>query len=402
MDLLDKCHRYAEMHSTRMGGFNPYFTTVTETDGAEVVMRGRRVVMLGSNSYLGLHTDPRVKEAAIDATRRFGTSSAGSRLLNGNTALHDELEHRMGHFLGKEAVTLFPSGFQTNQGIIAPLLGRGDVVFTDSQDHASIIDGARLGYADRKKFRHNDMDDLERLLQKTDPDAGKLVVVDGLYSMEGDICPLDRLVELKRQYNFRLMVDDAHGLGVLGAGGRGTAEHFGLIDEVDLMMGTFSKAMGSLGGYVAGPKVVIEYLKYNSRALIFASSMTPAAVGAAIGALEIIETEPERRVQLFRNAARLRAGFKALGLQTVEGDSPVVPVIVGDNPLTFQLWERLMEEGVFANPVISPAVPEGMQLIRNCLMATHTSVQIDRVLEIYERAARAVGLLGRQPALMHD
>lgn len=402
MDLFAKCHRYAEMLSSRTE-CNPYFLPIEETTGTEVVMRGRRVIMLGSNSYLGLSTDPRVKEAAVEAVRRFGASTSGSRLLNGTLVLHEELEHRLARFLGKEAALLFSTGFQTNQGMIAPLLGRGDIVYTDRQDHASIIEGVRLGFAEHKKFRHNDMADLERLLQKSSPEAGKLVVVDGVYSMEGDVCDLPRLVELKRQYGFRLLVDDAHGLGVLGHTGAGTAQHFGVQTDVDLTMGTFSKAFGSLGGVVTGPKAVIEYLKYNSRALIFSASMTPAAVGACLKSLEIIETEPERRAHLFRNAARLRGGLKALGYHTLEGDTPVVPVVIGDNGLTFRLWERLMEEGVFTNAVVAPAVPEGLQLIRNCAMATHTAEQIDRVLAIYEACGRELGLLHREPlALTHD
>lgn len=395
MNLFHKCDRYAEWQSSRVRqtGLNPYFIPITETVGTEVVMRGQRVIMLGSNSYLGLSADPRVKEAAIEAIRRYGSSTSGSRLLNGTLAIHVELEERLAQFLGKEAATLYSTGFQTNQGIIAPLLGRGDIAFTDRQAHASVVDGVRLGLAEHRRFRHNDMDHLERLLQKTARDAGKLVVVDGVYSMEGDMADLPRLIELKRQYGFGLLVDDAHGMGVLGEGGRGTAQHFGLEADVDLVMTTFSKAFGSLGGAVAGPKNVIEYLKYNSRALIFSASMTPAAVGACLKALEIIQCEPERRERLFRNAQRLRSGFKALGFRTVDSQTPVVPVVIGDDAQTFQLWDRLLEAGVFTNPVISPAVPEGMQLIRACVMATHTEEQIDRVLNLFERCGRALGLV---------
>lgn len=394
MDIFDKCFQYNDSDLVRAAGLYPYFHTIAENYGAEVTIDGRRVLMAGSNNYLGLTTDPRVKEAAIEAVRRFGTSCSGSRLLNGTLALHEELEQRLAKFLRKEAALVFSTGFQTNQGTLAPLLGRHDVAFVDRSDHASIIDGVRLGLGELRRFRHNDLEHLEQLLRESEPDTGKLIVVDGVFSMEGDTADLAHIVELKRAHGARLMVDDAHGIGVLGHGGRGTAEHFGVEDDVDLIMGTFSKSLASLGGVVAGPRKILDYVKHKSRALIFSASMTPAAVGACMKALEIIELEPERRVRLWRNTERARAELRRVGFDTGVSTTPVVPVIVGDDLRTFQFWRALLDGGVFTNPIISPAVAPGMQLIRTSFTAAHTDEQVDHVLEVMASVGRRLGIIG--------
>lgn len=394
-DLFDKCVQWKDYDSAREAGLYPYFNPIEETTGTEVVIGGRRLIMVGSNNYLGLTSDPRVKEAAIDAVKRYGSSCSGSRFLNGTLRLHEELEERLADFLRKEAAIVYSTGFQANQGAIAPLLGRDDLAFVDRGDHASILDGVALGLGERKRFRHNDVKDLERLLRDASAHkGGKLVVVDGVFSMEGDLSPLPQVAALAKANGARLMVDDAHGVGVLGENGRGTCEHFGVEDQVDLVMTTFSKSLASLGGVIAGPRKVMEWVKHRSRALIFSAAMTPAATGACLQSLEIVKSEPERRVRLRKIAARMRGAFREMGFDTGTSETPVIPLIVGDDVRTFLFWRELYEAGLFTNPVISPATPPGQQLIRTSYMATHTDAQLDRVLEVVHAVGTKLELIG--------
>ncbi len=396
-DLFEKCFQWNDADDARASGFYPFFQPIGETFGTEVMLRGKRLIMIGSNNYLGLTTDPRVKEAAIHAIEKFGSSCSGSRFLNGTLELHEELETKLAAFFKKESAIVFSTGFQTNQGTIAPLLGKDDVVFIDRGDHASILDGVDLSAAERKRFRHNDAADLERLLvgaARDRADAGKLIVVDGVFSMEGDLAPLPRIVELKKKYGARLMVDDAHGAGILGAGGRGTSEHFGVEDDVDLIMTTFSKSFASLGGVIAGPRKVLDWVKHKSRALIFSASMTPASVAAALKALEIIQTEPQRRERLWEITRKMRTAYQAMGFDTGTSETPFIPLVIGDDMRTFMFWKALLDAGLFTNPVRMPAVPPGQQLIRTSYMATHTDAQLDRVLDIVENVGKQIGLIG--------
>lgn len=396
-DLFEKCFQWNDADDARASGFYPFFQPIGETFGTEVMLRGKRLIMIGSNNYLGLTTDPRVKEAAIKAIEKFGSSCSGSRFLNGTLELHEELETKLATFFKKESAIVFSTGFQTNQGTIAPLLGKDDVVFIDRGDHASILDGVDLSAAERKRFRHNDAADLERLLvgaARDRADAGKLIVVDGVFSMEGDLAPLPKIVELKKKYGARLMVDDAHGAGILGAGGRGTSEHFGVEDDVDLIMTTFSKSFASLGGVIAGPRKVLDWVKHKSRALIFSASMTPASVAAALKALEIIQTEPQRRERLWEITRKMRTAYQAMGFETGTSETPIIPLVIGDDMRTFMFWKALLDAGLFTNPVRMPAVPPGQQLIRTSYMATHTDAQLDRVLDIVENVGKQIGLIG--------
>lgn len=389
MDIFKKCGEFTEAKEHQAAGSYPYFIPLDETEGTEVTIRGRRVIMIGSNNYLGLTTDPRVRQAAIDAIQRFGPSCTGSRFLNGNLQMHLTLEKRLARFVGKEAALVFSTGMQANLGAISSIVGRGDVVVTDRDDHASIVDGCRLSFGQMKRFRHNDMKDLDRVLSGIDPKCGILVVVDGLFSMEGDIAPLPEMVPVCRKYGARLMVDDAHAIGVLG-GGRGTAAHFGMTNDVDLIMSTFSKSFASLGGFVAGDEETIHYIQHHARSLIFSASITPPSTAAAMAALEIMENEPERVARLHQVAEKMRAGYRALGLDTGNSVTPVIPIIIGDDEKTFMAWKALLEAGVFTNPVISPATPPGRALLRTSYMATHTDEQMDRVLNVFADVLKIV------------
>jgi len=383
MDLFEKCRQFTIVREAQAQGIYPYFIPLSDTEGTEVVIHGKRLIMIGSNNYLGLTTDPRVREAAIEAIRRYGTSCTGSRFLNGTLELHKELEARLARFVGKEAALVFSTGFQTNLGTISALVQRGDYVITDKEDHASIIDGCRLSYGQMKRFLHNDMDSLEHVLRALPADAGKLVVVDGVFSMGGDIAPLPDLVALCKKYGARLMVDDAHSVGVL-ADGRGTAAHFGLTDEVDLIMGTFSKSFASLGGFIAGDEQVIHYIQHFARSFIFSASIPPANAAAALAALDIIEKEPERCRRVLAIAERMRKGYQELGFDTGNSQTPIIPIILGDDMLTLFVWRNLFEAGVYTNPVIPPGVPPNKSLLRTSYMATHTDEQMDRVLETFK------------------
>ncbi len=391
--LFDKCFRYDDAHRIQRAGLYSFFRVVDSAQDPEVVIGGRRMIMLGSNNYLGLTNDPRVKEAAIDAIRKYGSGCAGSRFLNGTLDLHVILEDRLASFMRQDAAVVFATGFQVNLGAISCLVGKGDSVYLDKQDHACIIDGARLSFGEVRKFKHNDAADLRRQMKNDTGSRGKLVVVDGVFSMEGDIAPLPEIVAVARDYEAAVMVDDAHGVGVLGPTGRGTAEHFGLEEEVDLIMGTFSKSMASVGGFIAGESTVIDYIKHRARTLIFSAAPPPASVAAALATVDIMEREPERRERLWQNTRFFADGLRSLGLDTGESETPVVPVVVGEDFTALQMVHRLHEEGIFVNCVLSPATPPGRALIRTSLMATHTQDQLVRALESIEKVGREVGLV---------
>lgn len=393
VDLFAKVAEFTEAKEAMAAGYYPYFIPLDENEGTEVTYQGHRLIMCGSNNYLGLTTHPKVREAAIEAIRKYGTSNTGSRFLNGTLRLHKELEEELADFVGKEAVLVFSTGYQTNLGTIQGIVGRNDTVILDRDDHASIVDGSVLSQGRILRFKHNDMADLERVLQKADPDHGRLVMVDGVYSMGGDIAPLPELVRLCRQYGARLMVDDAHSMGVLGPQGNGTAAHFGLTDEVDLIMSTFSKSFASLGGFIAGDEEVVHYIQHFGRAMIFSASIPPANAAAARAALQIMKEEPERRERLWQIARRMKREFSAMGWNTGDSETPIIPIIVGDDMKTIFLWKRLFEEGVFVNPVLPPAVPPNKSLLRTSYMATHTDAQLDQVLETFHKVGRELGLI---------
>lgn len=394
VDVFQKCRdsssRTVEM---RAAGVYPYYRTLTTAQEPRVRHQGRELVMLGSNNYLGLTNHPDVKAAAAAALARYGTGCAGSRLLNGTLDIHVRLEQRLAEFLGRSAVLIFSTGFQVNLGVLSCLLDRSDVAFLDKLDHASIIDGCRLAFGRSYKYRHNDMEDLEKKLRTVSEEKGKLIVVDGVFSMEGDLAALPEIVELKRRYRARLMVDDAHGIGVFGEHGRGTPEHFDVESEVDLVMGTFSKSLAAIGGFIAGDRLVIEHIKHNARAAIFSAAPPPPCVAAAMKALEIIEREPERRKRLWENTNYMKREFDGLGFDTCGSASPVIPLAIGDDMDAYQMTVKLQEAGVFANPVVSPAVPHGQAMIRTSYMASHNREHLDFALEAFARIGRELGII---------
>lgn len=390
-DIFEKCADWKEVQLIKLAGHYPYYRVIEENYGTEVVIGGRRLIMACSNNYLGLAQDPRVREAAAEAARSWGASTCGSRLANGTFSLHDELEQRLARFFRKEAAAVFTTGFTANLGAISAVVQRHDLVFADRMVHGSIVEGIHACYGDAKRFRHNNMEDLERQLAAAPAEAGKLIVVDGVYSAEGDLSDLPRIVELKKKYGARLMVDEAHGFGVLGEDGRGTGEHFGVEDDVDLVMSTFSKSLASIGGVVAGRADVINWIKHKARSMIFQASMTPPAAAAALKALEIIEAEPERRARLWDISERVHRELRLMGFDTRPSVSPVVPIIVGDQAQNFILWRKLTDAGMFVSPFTKPAVEQ--DLVRSVFMATHTDEQVDRALEIFQRCGREVGLI---------
>jgi 8-amino-7-oxononanoate synthase len=392
MNLFDKCYEFTRAKEAIRDGYYPYFMPLDDTEGNVVTMGDRKLVMAGSNNYLGLTTHPKVRQAAIEAVEKYGTSCTGSRFLNGTLALHHELDRRLAEFIGKEAALCFSTGYQTNLGTISALVGKGDVAITDKDDHASIIDGCMLSLGTMKRFRHNDMDHLKYVLESSKDAKGILVAVDGIYSMGGDIAPLPELVELCKRYGARLMVDDAHSLGVL-ANGHGTAAHFGLTDEVDLIMGTFSKSFASLGGVIAGDEQIIHYIQHHARSMIFSASMPASNVAAVLAALEVIETEPEWVERLWDNGNYMLAGFKRLGYDTGPSETPIIPIMIGDDFRTLGLWMGLFEEGVYTNPVLSPGVPPGGQRLRTSYMATHTREHLDWVLKGFEVVGKRTGII---------
>jgi 8-amino-7-oxononanoate synthase len=393
MQVFAKAEAFTVPRDLRAAGLYPYFQRIEESRDTEVVIDGERKIMIGSNNYMGLTHDPRILEAAKAALFKYGSGNTGSRFLNGNLDLHDQLEEDLADWIGKPAALVFSTGYQTNLGTIGALIGRTDTIFLDKLDHACIQDGARLGWGEIKRFRHAELDQLERQLAKTDPERGKLIVVDGVYSMEGDIVNLPRIVELRRKYGAGVLIDDAHSLGILGDTGAGTAQHFGLTDEVDLITGTFSKSLASIGGFVAGDEIVIDFLRNQARALMFSASMPPSAVATVIEAVRIIRAEPERRERLWENTNRMMRDLRGLGFDLGDTETPVVPILVGDMTTTFKLWRALFDAGVFTNPVVPPAVPEGEGRIRTSYMATHTDEQLDFVLEVMERVGKEFGLI---------
>jgi 8-amino-7-oxononanoate synthase len=393
MDIFEKCSQFTAAKDAQEAGIYPYFIPLTGNEGNEADYRGHRLIMCGSNNYLGLTTHPKVRQAAEEAIRKYGTSCTGSRFLNGTLEMHEQLEQELAKWVGKEAALVFSTGMQTNLGTISAIVGRGDVVILDKDDHASIVDGARLSWGETRRFRHNDMADLERVLSNIPDSKGKLVVVDGLYSMGGDIAPLPEILALCKKYGARLMVDDAHAMGVLG-GGRGTAAHFGVTEEVDLIMSTFSKSFASLGGFIAGSADVIHYINHFARALIFSASIPPANAAAALAALEVMRDEPERIARVNQIGERMRQAYQAMGFNTGNSQSPIIPILIGDTMRTIFVWKALFDAGVFVNPVLSPAVPAGQELLRTSYMATHTEEQLEKVLDVFGRVGREMGLIG--------
>lgn len=394
VDIFRKCYAFTRAEEAQQSGLYPYFTPLQEVNGNKVLIDGKEMIMVGSNNYLGLTNHSRVINAAQQAMERYGVATCGSRFLNGTLDIHVQLEERLAEFMKKEAALAFSTGFQTNLGIISTVAGKGDAIITDRMVHASIIDACRLSFASVYKFKHNDMEDLEKVLSSLEEDEGKLIAVDGVFSMEGDLADLPGIMSLAKKYNAKVMVDDAHGIGVMGKHGRGTAEHFGLEEEVNLVMGTFSKSFASLGGFVAGEKKVISYIKHFARSLIFSASITPASVATVLATLEIIQTEPERRERLWQITEKMKSGFLAMGYNTGATETPIIPVFIGNDELTFMLWKMLRENGIFTNPVIYPAVPKEKSLIRTSYSATHSDEELETVLESFQRCGKQLGIIG--------
>jgi 8-amino-7-oxononanoate synthase len=405
VDLFEKCRGFfsdpavaesmgypASPNRAKELGIYPFFIPLDETEGTEVTIQGRRLVMLGSNNYLGLTTHPEVREAAVRAIREFGTSCTGSRFLNGTLALHGELERRLARFVGKEKALVFSTGYQANLGVLSALIGRSDVVICDKEDHASIVDGCRLALGRMARFRHNHAEDLDRVLAACPSGAGKLVVVDGVFSMGGEIARLPEIAPVCRRHEARLLVDDAHAMGILGKG-RGTAAHFGMVDDVDLIVGTFSKSFASVGGFVAGDETTIHWIQHLARSLIFSASLPAPNVAAALAALDVMEREPERVERVNAIADRMRRSLRSLGFDIGQSETPIIPIFIGDSLETMRAWRALFDAGVYVNVAIPPAVPPGKALLRTSYMATHTDEQMDRVLETFAVVGRSLGLI---------
>ncbi len=396
LDLFKKCYDFTRADEIKDAGFYPYFRPIEENEGPVVQIEGRKVIMAGSNNYLGLTAHPKVKEAAIKAVEKYGTGCSGSRYLTGTLDLHIELENRLAKFFNQEAVLLFSTGYLTGQGIIPTLVQRGEYVISDKDNHACLVAGnlmAKGSLAEFVRYKHNDMDDLERVITKIPKESAKLIVSDGVFSTGGEIVDLVRLNKAAKEHNARILIDDAHSVGVIGKGGRGTASEFGLENDIDMTMGTFSKTFASLGGFVAGKAKVINYIKHHSLALIFSASPTPASVASAIAALDILEAEPERVTRLIRNANKMRTLLKAEGFNVIDGRTAIVPVIVGDDTIAFKMWRMLYDAGVFVNVFISPGVPPGRQMMRTSYMATHEDEHLDKILEIFRDTGKKLGLI---------
>ncbi len=398
MDLFEKTRTFTRAKEAMELGLYPFFQPLSDSEGTTALFRGKEVVMIGSNNYLGLTTHPKVRQAAIEAIERYGTSCTGSRFLNGTLELHLELDRRLAAFVGKEAALVFPTGYQTNVGTISALVQKGDFVIIDKDDHASIVDGCFMSRGEMRRFNHNDPDSLDRVLSRLPQDAGKLVVVDGVYSMGGDIAPLPQLVEIAKRYGARIMVDDAHSLGVL-ADGRGTAAHFGLTDEVDLIMGTFSKSFASIGGFIAGSAEVMHYVQHHARSLMFSASLPAPNAATVLAALTIIETEPEHVRRLWENANYMRAGLHRLGYDTGPSQTPIIPLMIRDEYRTVLAWHALIENGVYTNPVVPPGVPPNSSLLRTSYMATHTTEHLDRALKALEIVGHNLDLIPESATL---
>ncbi len=394
MDVFQKCREFTRVQDARAAGVYLMYREIGSAQDPVVTMNGQKVVMMGSNNYLGLTNHPKVKEAAIAATRKYGTGCAGSRLLNGTLDIHTRLEERLAHFMRRKDTIVFSTGYGVNVGVLSCLLDRHDVALLDKMDHASIIDGVRLSYGKAIKFRHNDPDDLAKKLQNVGDRKGKLIVVDGVFSMEGDIAPLPEIVKHKREYGAGLFVDEAHSLGVFGDHGRGIAEHFGVEEDVDLVMGTFSKSLATVGGFIAcDDPAIIEFIRHNARAQVFTAAIPPGAAAAVEAALDIIENEPERRQQLWDNSNYMKKELEGLGFETCGSQSPVIPLLIGDDMATYQMANRLQEEGVFVNAVVTPAVPPGHGVIRTSYMATHTREHLDQALGAIAKVGRELSVI---------
>jgi 8-amino-7-oxononanoate synthase len=392
MHLFDKCRAFTRHNEVKAEGLYPYFLPVSGSTDTEVVINGKKKIMIGSNNYLGLTHHPHVVESAKRATDRYGSGCTGSRFLNGNLDLHLELEERLARFIGTEAALVFSTGYQTNLGVISTLVGRQDTVYLDKLNHACIVDGARLSFGTVQRFNHNDLDALEAMLRSQES-GGAMVIVDGVFSMEGEIADVPRLVALREEFDFALALDDAHSIGVLGHTGAGTAEHFGLTHKVDLTIGTFSKSFASIGGFVAGPRTVIDYLQHHARSLIFSASMPPSAVAAVLAAMDVMEAEPERRDRLWAITKRMIEGFHDMGFETGKTETPIVPVMIGPMEEAFLMWKELFERGIYTNAVLPPAVPEGSCRLRTSYIATHTDDQLDYVLEQFAEVGKKLALV---------
>ena len=391
-DLFDKLSGFTVAKEAMEMGIYPFFRALSESEGTTATFEGKDVVMLGSNNYLGLTTDMRVRQAAIDATRRYGTSVTGSRFLNGTLELHLEADRRLAQFVGMEAALVFATGYQTNLGTVSALLGKNDVAILDKDVHACVVDGVSMSRGTMKRFKHNDIDDLERVLSRLPESAGKLVAVDGVYSMGGDFAALPQIVDVCKRYGARVLVDDAHGIGVAG-GGRGTTAHFGLTDQVDLIMGTFSKSFASIGGFIAGSADVIHYIQHHARSLIFSAALPAPNLAAVLAALDIIESEPEHVQRVWENSGYMRKGLKALGYDTFNSQTPIIPVKIGEQFRTGLTWAALIEEGVYTNPVVPPATPPNQALLRTSYIATHRRQHLDRALAAFETVGRNLDLI---------
>ncbi|MDR3338801.1 MAG: pyridoxal phosphate-dependent aminotransferase family protein [Candidatus Symbiothrix sp.] len=393
--LVEKLSKYDAPQKAKAMGLYPYFRVIESDQDTEVVINGKKVLMFGSNAYLGLTNHPKVKEAAIAATKKYGTGMAGSRFLNGTLDIHLELEKKLANFLGKEDAIIFSTGFQVNLGVVSCLTGREDYILWDELDHASIIEGHRLSFSQKFKFRHNNMHSLELQLQKCDPERIKLIVVDGVFSMEGDIVNLPEIVRLAKEYNANIMVDEAHGLGILGRQGRGVCDYFNLLPDIDLVMGTFSKSLASIGGFIASTDTIINYLRHNARSYMFSASNTPAATAAASAAFDIMVSEPERIEHLWKLTDYALKGFREMGCEIGHTATPIIPLFIRDNDKTFWVTKELFEQGIFVNPVVAPAVSSTDTLIRFSLMATHTFEQLDFAMHKIEKCLLKVGALNK-------
>ena len=391
--LFDKCKSFTKAREVQAAGLYPYFKPISRSEDTVVVIEGRDRIMMGSNNYLGLTHHPEVLAAAQQALARYGSGCTGSRFLNGTLDLHEQLELELAEFFGKESCLVFSTGYQANLGLISGLVGRGDVVFLDKLDHASIVDGAKMSHGETVRFNHGDMAGLERKIQRVESKTGTMVIVDGVYSMEGDIADIPAILRVTQKYGAALAIDDAHSVGVLGPKGDGTAAHFNLVDEVDLIVGTFSKSLASIGGFAAGSENVIHYLKHHSRPLIFTAALPPANTAGVLAALHVMQREPERRDQLWANARRLQDGLRGLGFDIGPTTTPIIPVLIGPLERTFLFWRRLFDAGIFTNPVVPPAVPPSQCRLRTSLMATHTDRQIDTALEAFARLGKELGVI---------
>jgi 8-amino-7-oxononanoate synthase len=394
VDLFDKCREFAKIvQQAKDNNYYPYFTPISTEPDRRVIIHGRELLMMGSNNYLGLTTHPKVKEAAIAAIRKYGSGCTGSRFGNGTLDIHVELEEKLAAFYRKDDCVVFSTGYSANLGAISSLLRRGDVAITDKLDHASIVDGCQMSYGTVKRFVHNDMHSLEHVLSSVHADSGKFIVVDGVFSVEGDLAPLDQMVPIAKKHGARMMIDEAHAVGVMGKNGRGTAEHFGVEDQVDLLMGTFSKTFASIGGYIVGDAEVLTFIRHNARTVLFSAAIPPAATATVIETLRILQAEPERREHLWKNARRMSTGLRGMGYNLGTSVTPIMPIHIGDQDRTLTFWRELYEAGIFTNAFVPPGVPPGRSLIRTAVMATHTDADIEEALTVFEKVGRKCGII---------